>query len=92
MVYNGWEPGVVAVVFGLTRTIGIHLKERLGKNLSPVIVIPAGIDDVSVLQHGGIAGDNLVVAEAADEFSILVADVEIAYLGGPAVSGADTTR
>ena len=89
---GGREPAIVSVKCGLPGAVRIHLKEGLGENLAPVIVIPSGINHAAIIQDLGIEGVDLVKAEAAQESALRVAGVEIADLRPPAIHRLHATR
>ena len=80
-----WEVRVVSVKFSLRRAVGIHLEEGLRIDLPAVVVVPARVDDASVVEKLRIIDGDLVEGESTHEPALSVAGVEVRDFGAPAV-------
>ena len=89
---HGWEPGVISVVFCLTRSVRAHLKKRLRIQLSAIVIIPARIRDASVVQDTRMRGVDLIEPEPTQILPVLVARVQITDLRLPAINRLHTAR
>jgi len=85
----GGEPGVVAVVLGLGRAVGVHLEQPLGEDLATVAVVPARVEHAAVVGDCWVVVVDLVEGQAAEVPAVSVACVEVADLGPPAVDRLD---
>ena len=55
------------------RAVGVHLEQRLRKDLPAIVVFPAGVEHAAVLGHGGEVRVHLVESQAAQVPAVAVA-------------------
>ena len=79
------EPAVVAVERRLTRAFKPHLEQTLRVNLTAVVVIPAGVKNLTFFRQGWVVVVNLIDGYAAQIFAVFRDAIEIGNLGIPAV-------
>ncbi len=79
--------GVGAVVLGLPGAVRVHVEQDAGEVVRRVRVLPAGVEDAAVVEHGRAPVVVLVEAQLAQAVVLLVEQEQVGYGVGAADAG-----